>query len=75
MDIGLQQRDVEMEESSCEMESSLYFRKGGKLVEGVAQFKYQGRTLDQMDDEWSAVRRNIKRARRVCGRFGNMLQR
>ena len=45
------------------------------LVEGVAQFEYLGRPLDQTDDDWLAVRCNVKKARRVWGRFGKMLQR
>ena len=37
--------------------------------------KYQGRPLDQTDDDWSDVRRNIMRARSVWGRLGTLFQR
>ena len=43
------------------------------LVDGVAQFKYLVRPLDQTDDEFLSVWRNIKWARRVWGRLGKML--
>ena len=54
---------------------SLYWRKGDTLVDGVETFKYLGRPLDQTYGEWTVVRRNIKRARRVWGRLGKMLRR
>ena len=57
------------------MEFSLYGREGGALVEGMVQFKYLGLPLDKTDDYWPAVRQNVKRARRVWGRLGKMLQR
>ena len=34
-----------------------------------------GRPLDQTDDYWPAVRRNIMRARLVCERLGTLLRR
>ena len=50
------QRDVDMVERCREMEFGLYGREGGALVEGVTTFNYLGLTLDQTDDDWSAVR-------------------
>ena len=44
-------------------------------MEGVATFRYMGRTLDQTDNHWPAVRRNIVRARSVCVRLGTLLRR
>ena len=58
-----------------EMEFSLYWQEGNEVVEGVVNFKYLGRTLDQMDDDWPTVRQNIMRARFSWGRFGTLLQR
>ena len=34
------------------MEFILYGMEEGVLVEGVAQFEYLGRPLDQTDDDW-----------------------
>ena len=44
-------------------------------MEGVANFKYLGRPLEQMDDDWAVVRQNFKRAQRVWGRLGKIPQR
>ena len=57
------------------MEFSLEGEEGDEMLEGVAMFKYLGITLDKTDDNWTAVRRNILRARSVWGRLGTMIQR
>ena len=49
------------------MEFILYRREVDALVEGVSNFKFMGQPLDQTNDDWLAVRRNIKRAQRVWG--------
>ena len=46
---------VEMAARCGEMEFSLYGEEGGNMVEGVANFKYMGQTLDQTNDDWPAV--------------------
>ena len=56
------------------MELSLYRREGDGLVEGLTTFKYLGRPLDQTYNDWSIIRQNIKRARKVCGRLGKLLR-
>ena len=56
-----------------EMEFSLYREEGGDTVEGVTTFKYLGQTLDQTDDDWTEVKRNIMSARLVWGRLGTLL--
>ena len=55
------------------MEFILYGRGGGALVELVAQFKYLGSPLDQTDGECLVVQSNVKWARRVWGRLGNIM--
>ena len=74
-DMRLRQIDIDMSEILGGMEFNLYGREGGDLVEGMVQFKYLGLPLDKTDYYWPAVRRNVKRARRVWGRLGKMLQR
>ena len=54
-EMWIRRRDVEMAERCGEVEFSLYGRKGGKLVEEVANFKYLWQPMDQMDDDWTAV--------------------
>ena len=54
---------------------SFYGRYGGALVEGVVQFKYLGRPLDQTDDNFTVIHHNIKRARKVWVQVRKMLQR
>ena len=57
------------------MEFSLYKEEGEDMVEGVENFKYLWRTLDQTDDDWPAVWLRIMRARLVWGRLGTLLRR
>ena len=57
------------------MEFCLYGRGGFVMVEGVENFKCMGRPLKQTDDDWPAVRRNIKRPWRVWERSVKMLRR
>ena len=64
-----------MEARYDEMEFIMSGEEGGDMVEGVANFKYLGQTLDQTEDYWLAVRQNIMRARLVWGRLGTLLQR
>ena len=47
------------------MEFSLDGEEGDKIVDNVPTFRYMGRPLDQRDDDWPAVRRNIICARSV----------
>ena len=47
------------------MKFSFCEREGGALVEGVLQLRYLGHTLDQTDDDWTEIRHNIKRERKV----------
>ena len=51
-----------------------YGKVGGEMVEGVVQFKYLGRPLDQTDDDWPAVRKNINRAWKVWGILRKILK-
>ena len=44
------------------------------MVEDVEMFKCMGRTLDQTDYDWLAVRQKIMRARSVWGMLGEMLR-
>ena len=55
------------------MDFSLEGGEGDERVENVTTFWYLGRTLDQTYDYWSAVQRNIMRARLVWGRLGTLL--
>ena len=43
-------------------------------MEGVAQLKYLGRPLYQYNDDWLAIRQIIRRAQKVWGWKGNILQ-
>ena len=69
----LRQRDVEMATRCGEMEFSLDGEEGYKRVDNVPTFRYLGRPLNQMDDDCTAVRRNIMRAKLVWGRLGTLL--
>ena len=45
------------------MEFSLEWGEGEERVDNVTTFRYLGRPLYQIDDNWTAVRRNIMRTR------------
>ena len=47
---------MEMEARCGDMEFGMYEEEGDEMIEGVAKFKYLGRTLDQTDDDWPVVR-------------------
>ena len=55
------------------MKFSLYGEEGDDMVEGLENFKYLGRILDQMDDDWIEVRQKTMRARLLWRRLGTML--
>ena len=54
-EIRIRKRDVDMAERCADMEFILYGREGDALVEGVSNFKYLGRPLDQTDDDCPEV--------------------
>ena len=62
-----------MVERSGETKFILYRREGRVLMEGVAQFKYLGRPIDQTDDKWPAVQRNVKQVQRFWERLVKIL--
>ena len=49
-----------MEEMCGDMEFSLYGREEYALEEDVENFKYMERPLDQTNDDWTSVLRNVK---------------
>ena len=53
----LRRRDVEI------LTFNLDEEEGEDIMENVRTFQYLGQPIDQMDDDWPAVRRNIMRAR------------
>ena len=42
-------------------------------MEGITNFKYLVRPLDQMDYDWLALRWNFNRSQRVWGRLGKAI--
>ena len=58
-----------------EMEFNLDGEEGDERVENVTTFRYLGQPLEQTDDDWTAVRRNIIRARSVWGMLVTLLLR
>ena len=74
MEMRLQWRDVDLDQRSWDVEFSIYGRGGYALVAGVAQFNYMGRPLYQYDDDWIAIIRNTRRARKVWVFLGNILE-
>ena len=56
------------------MEFILEGGEGEERVQNETTFRYLGSPLDQTDDDWTAMRRNIMRARSVWGRLGTLLR-
>ena len=55
MERQLRRINVDMAARCGNMEFSMYREEGYNMVEGVANFKYMGQTLDQTNDDWPAV--------------------
>ena len=55
------------------MELNLNGEEEDERVENLPTFQYLGRPLDQTDDDWTAVRKNIMCARSVLGNLGTVL--
>ena len=75
MDMLCQRRDVAIASRCAEASFSLTGEDEEKLIKGVETFKYLGRMLDPLDDDWPAVRRNFGTSRRVWIRIGKLLRR
>ena len=45
------------------------------FIEVVETLKYMGRMLDQSDNAWLAVHRNVRKAHRVWSQLGGLIQR
>ena len=63
-----------MAERCVEMYFKLDGEEGDEIVENVLTFWYLGRPLDQTDDYWPAMRRNIICERLVWERLGTLLR-
>ena len=51
------------------------FRAYGIPLEMVTSFKYLGRVISAADDDWTAVAKNLARARKVLSRMSRILTR
>ena len=71
-EMRLRRRYVKLAQRSGDMELSLYGREVDTLVEGVDQFKYLGRILDQYNGYCTEICQNIMRAQNVWGYLGNI---
>ena len=61
--------------SSCDKtDISLYEEEGDELVERVENFKYLGRTLDQIEDNKLLFWKTTMRARSVWGSLGVIIR-
>jgi hypothetical protein len=49
------------------------FTVNGLPIKTVSEFKYLGRTLENTDNDWPAVKRAVLRARMTWGRLGKVL--
>ena len=68
-------RDVEIVAKCSEAMFSLTGEDEAERIEGVGRLKYLGRLLDRSDDDWPLILHNIRKARQVWGRIGEILWR
>ena len=68
-------RDVAITSRCAEETFSLAGDDETGCIEDVNNFKYLGRILEWSDDDWSAVRRNFRKARQVWSLLRKLLQR
>ena len=62
--------------SRCVMASfSLMTEDKVEYIEGLGLFKYLGRPLERPDNDWPAVRRNIRKAHQFWCRLGKIIRR
>ena len=57
-----------------EMEFNIDGEEGDERVENVPISRYLGQPLDQTDDNWPDVWKNIMHARSVWGRLGTLIR-
>ena len=67
-------RDVAIASRCAEASFSLTEEDEVECIKGVDNFKYLGRMLYRLDDDWPVVRRNVRKAHQVCIRLGKLLQ-
>ena len=51
------------------------FTISGQPIETVSEFKYLGRVLSNDDDDWPAVKANIRKAKARWGQVARILSR
>jgi hypothetical protein len=64
-------KDAKLQKTAREV----VFMVEGRPIENVKEFKYLGRILEENDQDWPAVQRNLKRARQKWGMIGRILSR
>jgi hypothetical protein len=72
---GTEQKRKRKMDAERETERNVRFNINGNDVENVSEFKYLGRWLSQDDNDMTAVRANIKKARERWGTFSRVLTR
>ena len=61
MEMHLWRRDIEISQMAGEIKFILYNSEYYPLVEGVTQFHYLGRILEEIDSYWPEVHQNISK--------------
>ena len=72
---GAERKRRRLEETETREKSERASKAYGVPIESVSEFKYLGRILTASDDDWLAVVRNLRKARRSWGRLSRVLSR
>ena len=72
---GAERKRQRLAETETRENSERSFEAYGAPIESVLEFKYLGRILTATDDDWPAVVRNLRKARRSWGRLARVLRR
>ena len=64
-----------MAEAEVRNSAEMAFEVYGGQIQTVYRFKYLGRILTEVDDDWPAVAGNLAKARKSWGRLQGVLSR
>ena len=68
-------RNIAIVSRCAEATFSLTGEDKADCIEGMGMFKYFWSLLDQLEDDWLEVLRNIRKSRQVWGRLRKILRR
>ena len=72
---GAERKQWRLAAAEVETTSEKAFHAYGNKMRAVTEFRYLGRVMTNMDDDWPAVAGNLRKARVIWGRLARILGR